>query len=228
MGLYKIYLDELKSLILPKYNDYRSQLFFDKEQKISTRQLFKINTLVFHSTDATNWSPERLSRFFVEERKFPCCGYHYYIMEDNIYHMVDENLITYHAAGYNSFSVGFSIDYSPEQAKKFGIPLSPIIYQNAIDLASFLCIKLKIEPKKPRLIGHRELWGTGWFGKDKQGHPNLRKTCPGLDIKLNTFRYDVVRNLQKIMNDKFGIQTVIDGIYGPQSKENLSSINICS
>jgi len=221
----KIILSDLLSDVLPKYTDYRSQTLYNKEMSIKTRSLSKVDMLVFHSADEDNWSPERLSRFFIEERKFPTCGYHYYIMEDKIYHMVDENLITYHASMYNSNSVGFSIAYSPDIAKRFNQVLNPVLYQNAVDTAAFLCIKLGIEPTTTWLVGHRELWGTGWINKDKQGHPNLRKTCPGLDILLNTFRYDVVRKIQEIMN-LFKIPTTVDGIYGPQSRENLKSIII--
>lgn len=214
-----------KNMVLPNYSDYRAETIYDKEKKIKTRPLWEVNRIVFHSTDAENWSPERLCKFFVDERKFPVCGYHYYITEDKVYHMVDENIITYHSAMYNAHSVGFAIAYSPTQAKRFNQVLNPIIYKNAVDTAAFLCIKLNIEPITTQLVGHRELFGTGWLGRDKQGHPILRKTCPGLDIKLNTFRYDVIRRIQEILN-LVGIPTVVDGIYGPQSRKNLKLITL--
>ena len=63
--------------------DFRSFTLVDPNKPIKTRVAGeKVKRIVFHCTDANGWTADRLSRFFVEERGFPICGYHYYVRED--------------------------------------------------------------------------------------------------------------------------------------------------
>ena len=198
-----------------RYVDFRSSTKVDPHQTIRTRDVSSsdsvIKRVVFHCTDAPSWSPERLSQFFVDERGWPICGYHYYVMAEQIYHMVGENLITYHAAPWNSGSVAFSIDYFPTRDEKLNIAVNPDVIQNALITAATLCLKFKVSPDM--LFGHRELKFTGWFPGNK--NRILRKECPGMAIDLDDFRYKVARIMQE------HLMVVVDGVFGPKSLKAL-------
>lgn len=182
----------------------------------------KIDTIVFHCTDAIGWKPEKLVRFFIEEKDYPTCGYHFYLYENKIFYVVDTNIITYHASIWNKQSVGFSIDYSASINEKLHIAPDNEVMVNAILLSAYLCIRYRLNPNKA-IKGHRELYLTGWF-KNKQDQVVLRKTCPGLTINLDTFRYHVIVKIQDILCEYFGYQMPIDGIIGPKT---LDAINYC-
>jgi hypothetical protein len=134
--------------------------------------------------------------------------------------MVGDNIISYHVAWYNSTSVGFSIDYNPTIADRLNQDVHPIIFNNAKYLAAYLCLKFRLAPINGVLVGHRELFGTGWI-KDKQDKPTLRKTCPGLRINLNAFRYDVARLVQEWIKVNTSIEIVVDGVWGPKSQNAI-------
>lgn len=210
------------------YYDYRNDTIVNHNFIPKSRKE-PINRVVFHCTDAPHWSPERLSAFFIQERGFSICSYHYYVTADKIYHMVGDSVITPHASPFNSTSVAFSIDYYPTRDEKNNIPLSKEIYQNTLNTATYLCIKHKVEPKKAipsyqGLVGHRELPFTG-FAKDKQDNIILRKTCPGLAIDLNAFRYNVARKIQNELNAN-GSKLAIDGIFGPVTRKVFNDLVI--
>jgi hypothetical protein len=207
-----------------KYFDYRHLTLVDPHKKLPLREANanNIKRIVMHCTDAPSWSPQRLSEFFVTERQFPICAYHYYVMKDMVYQMVGENVITYHAAPFNTNSVSFSVDFFASNYEQRNIKILPEVYDNAILVATYLCLKFKVQPKD--LFGHRELLGTGFFmNGDKKV---LRKICPGLSIDLDVFRYQVARKVQETLNayaydserfdNRFPTLTV-DGIFGPKT-----------
>lgn len=187
-----------------------------------------IKRLVLHCTDAHDWSPERLGSFFVFERNFPICGYHYYVREEAVYRMVSENVITYHCAPYNTSSIGVAIDYNATKDEQLRVPLNQTIYDNAVMVFVYLCFALGIEPVEKglvgQIVGHRELPITGWFmGADNAKH--LRKTCPGMAINMNKFRFDVTRGIQKAMNNYLSVNLVVDGVFGPKTQHMFTSAN---
>jgi hypothetical protein len=212
-----------------KFFDYKSLTLVDPHKKLLLREANanNIKRVVMHCTDAPSWSPQKLSEFFVNERQFPICAYHYYIMADKIYQMVGENIITYHAAPYNTESVSFSIDFFASNYESRSIAVLPEVYENALKVATYLCLKFKVQPKN--LVGHRELLGTGFFmNGDKKV---LRKICPGLTIDLDVFRYKVARMIQEALNftitdnvyatafglSDFNQQLSVDGVFGAKT-----------
>ena len=208
-----------------KYFDFRSQTLVEPHQKLLLREANanNITRIVMHCTDAPSWSPTRLSDFFVNERKFPICAYHYYVMADKVYQMVGENVITYHAAPYNTHSVCFSIDFFASNYEPRQIGVLPDVYTNALVTATYLCLKFKVQPKD--LFGHRELRFTGWnWATPANKNKVLRKICPGLTIDLDIFRYKVSRMIQEELNRCIGEvhqggfdQLTVDGIFGPKT-----------
>ena len=165
--------------------DFRHQTKFDPKQSIKTRDTSirgVIKKIIIHATDAPSWSPTKLSNFFVDERKFPCCSYHFYAIGNNIYHMVGENLVTYHAAGNNSESIGVAMDFQPTVAENLGVKIDETVYKNTIIFVAALCVKYSLLPTE--VYGHREQILL-LQGRDKHCNTNLRKTCPGLSIDLD-------------------------------------------
>lgn len=219
-------LPELTNHFLSEvYSDYREKTVVDPKQRIVTRDASNsIKMIVFHCADEEGWSPDRLSNFFVYERKFPICAYHYYVTGNKVWHMVGENILTYHAAPYNKDSVAFSIEYFASRDDKLNMKLRPELYENAIRTAAFLCMKFKVLPIKGKLVGHRELFGTGWV-KDKNDQPILRKTCPGLAVDLDTFRYEVAKRIQNALNH-FGATPAlaVDGVFGPKTIQVFNNL----
>ena len=194
--------------------DLRSVNKINSKKKILTRTSEKIKRIVFHCTDADGWTPERLNRFFLEERKFPTCGYHYYVTKENVYQMVSPLVIAYHASGHNSNSISFSIDFPASFYERLNISIDPTLYMQAVKTCAYLCLTHKIYPSKNTVLGHSELLGSGfiWVNADHTKRA-LMKTCPGLTIDLDEFRLNVVKFIQSFFN------LSEDGIFGPKSKE---------
>ena len=81
-----------------------------------------------------------------------------------------------------------------------------------------ICLKLGLTPDK--VVGHRELKGTGWTMF--KGSKKLRKTCPGNRVDLDFLR----ENIAKYMQARLGVldcyKGKIDGSFGPKSKQAFS------
>lgn len=227
----KIPLEKLRDEILfteGQYHDFRNFTVFDPKVKPVMRDASsnnsKINKLIFHCTDANGWSPEKLSSFFVNERGFFCCGYHWYITNDKVYHMVDENIVTWHAGNYNPSSIGFSIDYNATRDEKLKIALDMKLITNASKLCVYLMIKNQGRILPNNIFGHREMPITGWVWNTKHDAKELRKTCPGMAVDLDMFRYNTIKLLQSTLVSISTINMPIDGIFGKQTLNQLKSI----
>lgn len=222
-NLRKIVFGEGVSLI-----DWRDHTIVDPKQRVPFRDSGKpgaIKRIVIHSTDADGWSPERLSRFFVEERGFPICGYHYYVTKSTIYHMVGDGLVGYHAAGYSSTSIGISMDFAPTKMEKLNVSVDPETYESCKKMAALVAMKYGIHPDN--IVFHRELFGTGFF-LDKNDRPHLRKICPGLSLEPKEFRFDVVKIMQTTYNAMLldgETPLAVDGVFGNKTREAMSEVS---
>ena len=217
--------DSLRNKILGDlYHDYRNFTLRNPKISVGTRDTKTIRRVIFHCTDAPGWTPERLSRFFIDERGFSICSYHYYVQAEKVYHMVGDSIVTPHAAPYNTSSIAFSIDYYASSYEKLKIPLDQRVYQNAIKTATYLCLLFQIIPNRDSLRGHRELPDTGFFWNKEQDIKILRKTCPGMAIDLDKFRYEVARSMQETMNKIAIKQLAVDGVFGPKSQAVMAAL----
>ena len=198
--------------------DFRSFTLVNPKKKVPFRDVTSgvIDMIVVHCTDATNWSPEQLGNFFVQERGFPICGYHYYVRSEAVYQMTGENVLGYHAAGYNTRSIGISMDFAPTKMEPLNIAIDPIVFENCQKMVTYLALKYRVPPKMVKF--HRELFGTGWI-RDKNDKPALRKTCPGMSLDPDVFRYSIARRMQTAWNLP-GV--AVDGLFGPISKKTLT------
>lgn len=199
----------------PLYKDYRNLTLINPHIKVSTRDAaITVDRLVLHCTDKEGWTPERLSRFAIEERQFSICSYHYYIQPDTIWHMVGHNVITPHAAPFNKHSLAVSMDFAATNWESLKIPINPDTYHNAITTLAYLALLFGVRPVK--IVGHRELPGTGFFMK--QDIKVLRKTCPGLTIDMKMVRFLVTKKIQETLNS-LAIEKplAVDGVFGPKT-----------
>ena len=72
-----------------------------------------ISNIIIHQTDSEDqgtFSPYITAQYHVNTNDWAGIGYHYYILDDGtIFQTNDDNLITYHASGYNTNSLGVAI-----------------------------------------------------------------------------------------------------------------------
>lgn len=203
------------------YFDYRSFTMRNPSLQLRLRDISTtghdaIERIHFHTSDEDGWTPDHLSKFFVTERNFSICSYHYYITADKIYHMVDESVVTPNAAPYNQTSVAFAIDYHASKWTPLNIAPQEILISRAIKLAAYLSLRWNVSPT--HIFGHREIPNTGWFF-DQSGHKQLRKECPGLLINLDDWRKQVNTQIQSELNSQLGISLAVDGIWGQKSAD---------
>jgi len=207
-----------------EYHDLRAEAMVNPTLKTPVRDASKIKRVVFHCTDSSGWTPDRLMAYHIDERKWPRCGYHFYVQPKKVWHLAGDTLVTYHAAPFNTESIAFSIDFFPTHDEPLHIPVDGQTYTNAVNLAALLCLSYKVPPLAPTLVGHRELPMTGWF-KGKNDQKVYRKSCPGFSINLDVFRFEVTKRVQAGLNEiynsmPFGAYEplVLDGIFGPKTK----------
>lgn len=205
--------------------DLTKKLARHPSRKYALRRARDIKGLVLHCTD-NNWGVEELAQRDitpgpqnpVSPRGCPECTYHYYVDYDGkIYHTVNDNKVTWHAAGYNTKTLSMVIRYTVT-----GNPNPPPEAQlkAAYRQLARLALKYRITPDSLHLRGHRELKGTGYIVR--AGHKRLKKTCPGLLINLDNMRVKIGRTMQKIMKNELYYDGEIDGIFGPRSLAALS------
>ena len=82
-------------------------------KRYSFRDTNTINTIVVHQTateDNGQFTAYDIARFHVNTNDWAGIGYHYLITDNGaIYKTNDENVISYHASGFNSNSIGVAI-----------------------------------------------------------------------------------------------------------------------
>jgi len=118
-----------------------------------------------------------------------------------IFHCVPYEYITWHAAIYNRRSIAVAIEYDPKEDLQPEWRLMKLL----TDHLKNLCIDFGLHPN--RIRGHRELRGTGFWWI--RGHKVLRKTCPGMKVKMGGVRKSVTLKIQ----ESLGVEA--DGIWGP-------------
>ncbi|PTL39023.1 peptidoglycan recognition protein family protein [Alkalicoccus saliphilus] len=168
---------------------------------------------IHHSATAAG-SAERFADYHVHTLGWPGIGYHYVIGKNGtIEKCWDENVITYHTAGFNSGNIGICLtgngSFSRSQLKSL------------VELTTHL--KKKYHIPVSRIKGHRE-----WSGQ--------RTECPGMDSEwfreklrfLETepllkagMKGPAVRKLQKKL-ESTGMQLKrfgADGVYGKETRQ---------
>ena len=135
-------------------------------KRYSFRDTNTINTIVVHQTateDNGQFTAYDIARFHVNTNDWAGIGYHYLITDNGaIYKTNDENVISYHASGFNSNSIGVAITGNHD----LGDEISTKKYNALVYLLAKLSNKYNISVEN--IIGHNET-----------GSP---KQCPSIDM----------------------------------------------
>lgn len=209
----------------PQILDVRNELPRNPNpnRRYKQRHINEINGLVIHSTNG-NGDLFPLARYFttpsnsnhISKLGAPQFCYHYWIDYNSaVYYCTSHNKISWHAGNHNPSTVGIALRYRYTNNKQ--PPPSQQLY-GAYAICVKLCLTLpNIDPTK--ISGHRELLGTGY--KIENGKKIYRKPCPGWQIDMNQFRYNVMILLQESLNEIGLYKGEIDGIWGRKSRRAL-------
>jgi N-acetyl-anhydromuramyl-L-alanine amidase AmpD len=185
------------------------------------RQPEDIKRIVIHCT-AANWTLEQLVDYDLGPNHISATGCSVATYSDVIFadgqikHVVDYTKETWHVGNWNYSSLGIALMYNP--GPKDAIGPSNEAYVAMLNHCALLAMRLGLLPSD--IVGHRELKDTGWI-LDKDGNKQLRKTCPGMSINLDTLRLDIAFLMQFKLKNFGYLSSRIDGIFGPKSKEAL-------
>jgi len=192
------------------------------KRKYSRRKLDRIDTIVLHCDDADH-SCMNIAKYDVTPNpkhhisKLGCPGitYAFFVEKDGItLHCSDMENVTWHASGHNSNSIGVCLRYRATGNKN---PPPACQLSAAVDLIADLCLELFVDPDDVQ--GHRELEGTGY--EVVNGTKKLLKTCPGLLVNMDQFRYRVAVKVQKWLKTEGWYTSPIDGRFGPRSERAM-------
>jgi len=144
-----------------------------------------IDTVVLHCTAMAGWNVWATARYHTGPNHIspdgcPTIGYAYFVERDGlIYRCLPLEVRAWHAGPWNGRAVGVCLDY--EAGEK---PPPPAQLAAAADLCAHLALALGLSHE--RVLGHRELEGTGYTVEG--GARVERKQCPGRRIDMDEFR----------------------------------------
>lgn len=157
----------------------------------------------------------------ISRNGLPGITYHELIDKAGIhYHTLPHYEVSWHAAGYNRSSVAIGLMYrvTDTETKRDTQAPSEQMVRKLYKVAAFLCLQYYLTPD--RVVGHRELKGTG-FIESATGRKRLLKTCPGLKLDLDEVRYTVSGYMQLVLKEHGFYDGIIDCDFGPKSKKAL-------
>jgi N-acetyl-anhydromuramyl-L-alanine amidase AmpD len=115
----------------------------------------------------------------------PCIAYAYFVERDGaVFKCLPHDARSWHVGPWNERSIGVCLAYDGG-----ALPPSDEQLAAAADLCAALVSELGLDPN--RVLGHRELPGTGYTTVD--GKVVERKECPGKAIDMSEFRSQVAR-----------------------------------
>jgi N-acetyl-anhydromuramyl-L-alanine amidase AmpD len=132
-----------------------------------TRLLSEIDTIVVHHSATRQGDARAFARYHIENNGWPGIGYHYILDKSGrCYKCQPANVVSYHASGYNSCSIGVCMvgDFDSEQPT-----------QAQLDALVELCRELVRAYGIRQVVGHREVPGT-------------HKTCPGRNVDMESIK----------------------------------------
>ena len=216
-----------------KIIDLSNSLPVHPTKKYKLRNLSDIKRVVVHTVNR-EWTPVRLATYditpyyVVGGRKIynhisksgcPAITYAELFMPDGtIYHTLPWEEISYHVGVWNNSSLGVALMYRCTDGEGVDTyaPTKEAL-QALFKRVGGICLILGLTPDK--VVGHRELRGTGWFWF--KGSRRFRKLCPGLQVNMDEVRIGVAKYMQLVLKiDKF-YRGSIDGIFGAKSKKAL-------
>lgn len=187
----------------------------------------KIKRIVVHTTD---WivTPKDLATYDIGPNHISSSGcpgitYHEMITDKGIiYQTLPWAEISWHVGMWNPGSLGIALVYrvSNSDGKDTYAPTTYSLLALQTRCGD-ICLELGLTPNK--VVGHRELKGTGWFWGN--GSRRLRKTCPGLQVDLNLLRTNIAKYMQCKLMMAGLYMAAIDGDFGKKSRAALKGYN---
>jgi len=199
--------------------DLRDKLPRHPTKSYKTRSLSKIKRIVVHTTD---WSttPKTIAEYDVKPNhisKTGCAAITYHEMIGTVgelYQTLPYEEVSWHVGMWNPGSLGIALSYrcSNKKGEDVYAPKRALLHTLEVRCGQ-ICLNLGLTPDK--VVGHRELKGTGWTMF--KGSKRLRKTCPGIRVDLDKVRRNVARYMQIILGANGFYIGKVDGLFGPQS-----------
>jgi hypothetical protein len=194
-------------------------------KKHKTRALSGIKRIVVHTTD---WvvTPKDLAEYdigpnHISDTGCPGITYHEMITESGIlFKTLPWEEVSWHAGIWNPGSLAIALVYKVSNSEGVDTYAPfPQALQTLQTRAGDIFLELGLTPDK--LVGHRELKGTGWFWS--KGSKRLRKTCPGLKVDMDLLRANCAKYMQILLKCAHHYDGKIDGDFGPKSRAALEA-----
>lgn len=153
-----------------------------------------IDTIVLHCTAMSGWNVWDTARYHtgpnhISEVGCPTIAYAYFIEPDGlIYRCLGHDVRSWHVGPWNDRAIGVCLAYEGGEE-----PPGERQVAAAVELCAHLARELCLPPK--RVMGHRELEGTGYVVED--GQVVELKKCPGAAIDMDSFRRRVADALDR-------------------------------
>jgi N-acetyl-anhydromuramyl-L-alanine amidase AmpD len=152
------------------------------------RNAAAIDTIVLHCTAMPDWNVWRTARYHtgpnhISDEGCPTIAYAYFIEPDGLlYRCLSHEVRSWHAGPWNERSIGVCMAYEAGES-----PPPPQQLEVAAHMCAALAVTLGLTAN--RVMGHRELEGTGYVVED--GQVIQRKECPGAAVDMDAFRRTV-------------------------------------
>jgi len=204
--------------------DLRNNLPRHSTKRYKIRSISKIKRIVIHTTDWAT-TPKVIAEYDIKPNHISdtgCAAITYHEMIGTIgelYQTLPYEEVSWHVGMWNTGSLGIALSYrcSDKQGKDMYAPKRPLLHALEVRCGE-ICLNLGLTPDK--VVGHRELKGTGWFMS--KGSKKLRKTCPGIRVDLDRVRRNIGRYMQIILGTHGFYTGQVDGLFGSQSKKAFS------
>ena len=147
-----------------------------------------IDTIVLHCTAMPGWNVWETARYHTRPNHIcdegcPTIAYAYFIEPDGLlYRCIDRDVRGWHVGPWNDRAIGVCMAYEACEE-----PPPDAQLEVAAEMCAALALELGLTPD--RVLGHRELEGTGYV--IEEGEEVQRKECPGLAVDLDEFRRSV-------------------------------------
>jgi hypothetical protein len=159
-----------------------------------TRDASGIDTIVLHCTAMPEWNVWEVARYHtgpnhISPEGCPTIAYAYFVEPDGLmYRCLSHEVRAWHVGPWNDRAIGVCLAYDAA-----GEPPPDAQLAAAVELCAMLARDLGLPAS--RVLGHRELQGTGFTVEGGVKVP--RKECPGAAIDMDAFRRAVERVLER-------------------------------
>lgn len=163
------------------------------------RDVAEIDTIVLHCTAMPGWNVWDTARYHTGPNHIcaggcPTIAYAYFVEEDGLlYRCLPHGVRSWHVGPWNDRAIGVCMAYEAGEE-----PPPRVQLEAAAEMCAALAAELGLPPD--RVLGHRELLGTGYVLED--GKSVQRKECPGLVVDMDEFRQTVASAMERLGGPK--------------------------